>query len=438
MAERYGADGAGSTAKDQAYANAMRTVSHKYPDDLDVQTLFAESLMDLHPWRLWSIDGPARTRHDRDRDHARDRPPRRTPTISAPTITTGTSMQVEASPSIPRARWQAPDRLGALARWAPGHLVHMPSHIYIRTGRFHDAAETNASAIKADQAFFAKSKEGGVYPLVYYTHNIHFLCYAQMIEGRQHDALASARMLETKVPLDAVRAMPMAEFLVPMPYLVETRFGLWNTILKEPAPAKDLPFTSAMWHYARALAFSAKGNRAQAASEQKQLAAIAAAIPPDRPLGTSNRAKDVAEVAVVVVDGELASARGDHAGRRGETDRRRAHAGRADLRGAANLVLPGARVARRATAGDGADAGRRNGLSRRPENKPRQSALALRTRAMPERRGQGRRGRQDTRPIPQCVALRRQRTDSAAVGRARTWLGLGDAASRASRPYVSG
>ena len=147
---------------------------------------------------------------------------------------------------------------------------------------------------------------------MYYTHNIHFLCYAQMIEGRQHDALASARLLETKVPLDAVRAMPMAEFLVPMPYLVETRFGLWDTILKEPAPPKDLPFTSAMWHYARALAFSAKGNRAQAASEQKQLETIAAAISPDRPLGTSNRAKDVAEVAVVVLDGELAAARGDH------------------------------------------------------------------------------------------------------------------------------
>jgi tetratricopeptide (TPR) repeat protein len=307
VAERYGADGAGSTAKDQAYANAMRTVAHKYPDDLDVQTLFAESLMDLHPWRLWSIDGQP----------------------GPDTIEIVTTLEtvlkkdpnniganhyyihaVEASPDPARAMASA-DRLGALAPGA-GHLVHMPSHIYIRTGRFHDAAETNASAIKADQAFFAKSKEGGVYPLVYYTHNIHFLCYAQMIEGRQHDALASARMLETKVPLDAVRAMPMAEFLVPMPYLVETRFGLWNTILKEPAPAKDLPFTSAMWHYARALAFSAKGNRAQAASEQKQLAAIAAAIPPDRPLGTSNRAKDVAEVAVVVVDGELASARGDH------------------------------------------------------------------------------------------------------------------------------
>ena len=163
-----------------------------------------------------------------------------------------------------------------------------------------------------------------------------------MIEGRQRDALASARLLETKVPLDAVRAMPMAEFLVPMPYLVETRFGLWDAILKEPAPPKDLPFTSAMWHYARALAFSAKGNRAQAASEQKQLEAIAAAISPDRPLGTSNRTKDVAQVAVAELAGELAAARGDHKGAAAETHRRRAHAGRAGLRGAADLVLPGA------------------------------------------------------------------------------------------------
>ena len=307
VAQRYGANGEGSTARDQAYANAMRTVAHKYPDDLDVQTLFAESLMDLHPWRLWSIDGKP----------------------GPDTIEIVTTLEtvlkkdpnniganhyyihaVEASPDPARAMASA-DRLGALAPGA-GHLVHMPSHIYIRTGRFHEAAETNANAIKADQAFFAKSKEDGVYPLMYYTHNVHFLCYAQMIEGRQRDALASARLLETKVPLDAVRAMPMAEFLVPLPYLVDTRFGLWDTILKEPAPPKDLPFTSAMWHYARSLAFSAKGNRAQAASEQKQLETITAAISPDRPLGTSNRAKDVAQVAVAVLAGELAAARGDH------------------------------------------------------------------------------------------------------------------------------
>jgi hypothetical protein len=104
----------------------------------------------------------------------------------------------------------------------------MPAHIYIRTGRFHDSARVNAKAIKADEAFFAKSKEGGVYPLVYYTHNIHFLCVSEMIEGRRRDALRDARLLETKVPLNAVREMPMAEFLAPMPYLVEARFGQWD------------------------------------------------------------------------------------------------------------------------------------------------------------------------------------------------------------------
>ena len=374
----------------------------------------------------------ARTRHDRDRDHAREGAQERSQQYRSNHYYIHA---VEASPDPARAMASA-DRLGALAPDA-GHLVHMPSHIYIRTGRFHDAAEVNANAIKADQAFFAKSKEGGVYPLAYYTHNIHFLCYAQMIEGRQHDALASARVLETKVPLHAVRAMPMAEFLVPMPYLVETRFGLWNTILKEPAPPKDLPFTSAMWHYARALAHSAKGNRAQATSEQRQLEAITATISPDRPLGTSNRAKNVAQVAVAVLAGELAAARSDH---------RDAAAKLTDaVRMQDALVYEEPPIwyfpVRESVGAQLLATGRRRTPRRsiaRSENKPRQSALALRTRAMPERRGQGRRGRQDTRPIPQCVALRRQRTDSAAVGRARTWLGLRDAASRASRPYVSG
>jgi tetratricopeptide (TPR) repeat protein len=307
VAERYGADGASSIASDQAYANAMRTVAHKYPDDFDVQTLFAESLMDLHGSGLWNLDGkpgPDTLEIVTTLEAVLKKDPNH---IGANHYYIHA---VEASPDPARAMASA-DRLGALAPGA-GHLVHMPSHIYIRTGRFHEASEANASAIKADEAFFAKSKEGGDYPLVYYTHNIHFLCYAQMIEGRQHDALATARLLESKMPLDAVRAMPMAEDLVSMPYVVETRFGLWDTILKEPAPPKDLPFTDAMWHYARALAFSAKANRSQAAREQKQLEAIAAAIPPDRPLGSSNHAKDVARLAVAVLAGELAAARGDH------------------------------------------------------------------------------------------------------------------------------
>jgi tetratricopeptide (TPR) repeat protein len=304
---RYGSDGKGSATLDQTYATAMREVAHRYPDDLDVQTLFAESLMDLHPWQLWSIDG-------------KPGPDTIEIVTTLETVLKKNPLHVGANhyyihaveaSSDPSRAIPSADRLSTLAP-AAGHLVHMPAHIYIRTGRFHDSALVNAQAIEADEAFFAASKEGGVYPLMYYTHNIHFLCVSEMIEGRGRDALGEARLLETQVPLNAIREMPMQEFLVPMPYLVEARFGQWNQILKEPAPPKDLPFTSAMWHYARGLAFNATRRRSEAIQEEGDLADITRTIPPDRPLGTSNHAKDVAVVAQEALAAEIASASGDH------------------------------------------------------------------------------------------------------------------------------
>jgi len=125
--------------------------------------------------------------------------------------------------------------------------------------------------------------------------------------------------------------MPMAEFLVPMPYLVEARFGQWDLILTEPVPPRDLPFTTAMWHYARGLAFSAKGRRSEAAQEESDVASITAVIPPDRPLGTSNRAKNVAEVAQEVLAGEIASAGGDRKAAIGEIHASGASRRRLDL-----------------------------------------------------------------------------------------------------------
>ena len=306
LAQRYAANGSTSPASDRAYAAAMRKVAHKYPTDPDVQTLFAESLMDLHPWRLWSSDGKPGP-----------------DTIEIVTTLEAVLKQapdniganhyyihaVEASSDPGRALPSA-KRLGTLAPGA-GHLVHMPSHIYIRTGQYHAAAEANARAIKVDQAFLAKSKEKGIYPLMYYTHNVHFLCFAQMIEGRKLDALKSARLLETMISPAEVRAMPMAEFLVPMPYFVEARFGMWDEALKEPSPPKDLVFSVAMWHYARTLAYVARRDRSAAAREQRQLEAAVAAIPPDRPLGTSNKALDVAKIAAAVSSGEIAAGRGN-------------------------------------------------------------------------------------------------------------------------------
>jgi tetratricopeptide (TPR) repeat protein len=260
--------------------------------------------MDLHPWRLWTSDGKPGP------DTIEIVTTLETALKEAPDSTGANHYYihaVEASADPARALPNA-ERLGTLAPGA-GHLVHMPSHIYIRTGRYHAAAEANARAIKVDEAFLAKSKEKGIYPLVYYTHNVHFLCYAQMVEGRKRDALKSARLLETMITPADVRAMPMAEFLVPMPYFVEARFGMWDEVLKEPSPPKDLVFSLAMWHYARTLAYLGKHDRPAALREQRQLEDAVAAIPPDRPLGTSNKALDVAKVAAAVASGEIAAAR---------------------------------------------------------------------------------------------------------------------------------
>jgi tetratricopeptide (TPR) repeat protein len=172
---------------------------------------------------------------------------------------------------------------------------------------------TNENAIKVDDEFFAKNKESGIYPIMYYSHNIHFLCYSQMMEGRSRDALASAHKLDSLVTVAAVREMPMAEYLLPMPLLVEARFGEWDLSIQEPAPPSDLSYASGVWHYARGLAFAAMGKLAQADRERVELHKITRSIPTDRVLGTSNNARKVSELAETVLTGEIASARGDHA-----------------------------------------------------------------------------------------------------------------------------
>jgi tetratricopeptide (TPR) repeat protein len=188
----------------------------------------------------------------------------------------------------------------------------MPAHIYVNTGRYEDAAKANENAIKVDETFFAKTREAGVYPVMYYTHNIHFLCYVQMMQGRGDDAMATARKLQAHLPTIAIRAMPMAEYMAPLALEVEARFGKWDAILQEPEPPTDLSYTDAMWHYARGLAFAAKKRFDDAEHERETVKAITAAVPADRPLGSSNSEKRVCELAIVVLSAKIASARGDH------------------------------------------------------------------------------------------------------------------------------
>jgi tetratricopeptide (TPR) repeat protein len=306
LKHRYGPDGKPSPARDRAYADAMRTVAHRYPADPDVQVLFAEAMMDLNPWQLWSADGkPAAGTSEIVATLER--------VLLAHPDHIGANHYyihaVEASPDPGRALASA-DRLAALAP-ASGHLVHMPSHVYLRVGRYHDAAESNVQAISADRDFFRVSHEDGLYAQVYYPHNFQFLAYAAMMEGRKTIAIRSARELVRHVPVTLIREIPAGEFFLPFPYFAEARFADWDAILKEPKPPGDLAYTNGMWHYVRGLAMAARGRFDEAAAEQKRLDAIAAAMPPDREIGDNNRGQAVLKVASATLRGQSLSCRSD-------------------------------------------------------------------------------------------------------------------------------
>jgi tetratricopeptide (TPR) repeat protein len=307
LAKRYGPDGKQTPQREKAYADAMRSVANKYPDDPDVQALFAESLMDLHPWELWGADGKPGPQTLELVDTLER-------TLKKHPNHLGANHYyihaVEASPHPERALPSA-KRLAALAP-TQGHLVHMPSHIYVRTGMYHEASSANEAAIKSDQSFLAESHESGVYPVMYATHNFDFLLYGEMMEGRKRDALKTARDLKDAVPAAVIKEMPMGEVMWPKPYFAMARFGAWDEILAELAPPKELAYTTAMWHYARGLAFAAKGKIEDANAERKALDDGAASVAAGLMVGPNNKAPAITKLASQVLAGAIASARGDH------------------------------------------------------------------------------------------------------------------------------
>lgn len=306
LAKRYGADGKQTPEREQAYAAAMREVAHQYPDDPDVQALFAESLMDLHPWELWTPDGKPGV-NTLEIVETLERTLKKHPDHLGANHYYIHAVEASKNPerALPSAR-----RLGALAP-TQGHLVHMPAHIYVRSGMYHDSSTSNEAAIKADNYFLAKSHESGVYPVMYATHNYDFLLYSEMMEGRKHDALKTARELKDAVPLEVIKEMPMGEVMWPKPYFAMARFGDWDGILAEPAPPKELAYTTAMWHYARGLAFAGKGKPDEAAAELKALDESAKSISPDLMIGPNNKAPAITALASEILTGAIANARGD-------------------------------------------------------------------------------------------------------------------------------
>jgi tetratricopeptide (TPR) repeat protein len=305
LSKRYSADAASDREKlGNDYRDAMKALVAKYPDDLDAATLYAESMMNLRPWQLWSLDGkPAEGTLEilAVLEGVMKRNPKHTGAnhyfIHA----------IEASPN-PERGLAAAGRLLGLAPNA-GHLVHMPSHIYLRTGDHDVSVKSNNLAIAADRKYIERSGSTGLYPLMYYNHNIHMLAASHSGAGNFAGAIKAAKELETNVGPN-VKAMPMLEMFMPYHLVTLMRFQKWDDVLVYPQPEAEMKVTNAMWRLARGLALNEKGRIREAETEQKALQSVIESIPADAGLGNSS-AHGVLKVATELLSGEIAFAKGD-------------------------------------------------------------------------------------------------------------------------------
>ena len=311
LAKRYVADPKAERAPlDRAYAEAMREAVKRFPDDLDAATLFAQSLMDTSPWNYWEKDGSPRQFTSEvlaSLESVLVRKPDHAGAIHL------YIHAVEASPNAGRAEAYA-DKLPALVPGA-GHLVHMPGHIYLRTGRYHDASLANENAIKADQAYFAGDAVAGnmMYQVGYFPHNFHFFVASASLEGRRTDALKAADEVRAKMPADMLREPSLGGMVQHMhlaPLFTKVRFGLWDQVLAEPAPPDDLHYMRAMWHAARGLAQAAQNRMTEAEAELTALAALKdEAAFKTFPVSPTNMAASIVAIGYEVLSGEIATKR---------------------------------------------------------------------------------------------------------------------------------
>lgn len=292
---------------DRAYAEAMADLHERFPEDLDAATFYAEALMDLSPWNYWTRDKqpyPLTRRIMAVLESVMERQP-----LHPGALHYYIHAVEYARPDLAVT---AAERLGPLAPGA-GHLIHMPSHIFRRVGRYADASRSNEAAIAADEDYIVQCRAQGVYPLAYYPHNIHFLWDSATMEGRGRTAVEAARKAAASIPADTWREVPLVHQFLVAPIQAYVRFGLWETILDEPRPPADSPFWTGMWRYARGLAFTATGQPEQAADELAELRRIVAdpALEGLRVTFSRNGAKAILDIAVEALAGELAARRGD-------------------------------------------------------------------------------------------------------------------------------
>jgi tetratricopeptide (TPR) repeat protein len=309
LARRYSNDpGADRKPFDLAYSRAMSEVMARYPDDLDAATLYAASLMNLSPWDYWNLDGSPKKRTEiilETLQSVIDRNPSHAGALHYYIHT------VEAR--HPERGERPADMLATLMPGA-GHLVHMPSHVYMRVGRFTDSYEANRRAVQADESYITQCRAQGLYPLNYYPHNIHFMAWSAMLQGRPEAALKAARKIVEKVPADLSadkNTWALYETFLSQPMFVMVRFGLWDMMLAESKPDVDSQFMTGIWHYGRALAFVHGNKPNEAWKELRQLSIVREAMGSVEHYVGFATAKRLMTIAEEIVRGELAYAGGD-------------------------------------------------------------------------------------------------------------------------------
>ena len=289
-----------------AYMDAMAKVVKKFPDDANIQTLYAASVMNTVPWNYWDKEGNP-SPNIAEAKAALEK------AIAIDPDNPGAHHYYIHMVELPKPDLAVPsaDALGALMPSA-GHIVHMPSHIYIRVGRYLDAVESNQKAILADEDYISQCYSQGLYPLGYYPHNIHFLWSAASLLGDSEIAIDAAKKTAEKVPVGELKTLPFLQNFAATPLLAYVRFGKWNEILTTPSPNTEIKHLKLIWHYARGIAFIRKNNAKEA---NEELEAIKAMIedPEMQELVASgfDPSSEIAEVAHAVVAGELSAFEGN-------------------------------------------------------------------------------------------------------------------------------
>ena len=297
------------SALDSSFAEEMGKVVQQYPDDLDAAVLYAEALMDTTPWNYWDEGGQPREATRKVLDTLESVMSRN------PHHPGANHLYIHAVEAVhPEWAESAADRLGTLLPGS-GHLVHMPSHIYINIGRYRDAAKANVDAIAADGEYVTQCHAQGLYPLVYMPHNKHFLWASAAMSGQSELSIQVARDLASGLNQEMMPELGAIQHYSAIPYYALQRFGRYDKILAEPAPESGLKYPMGVWHYVRGMAFAAKGQVDEAEQELEALQVLAADPEvEDATIWDLNSTARLLEIASDVLQGEIAQQQGDFEG----------------------------------------------------------------------------------------------------------------------------